>query len=255
MNYLTAVHTDVGIRKKTNQDSVLIETAATDYGQVLLSVVCDGMGGLAKGEIASAILVKAFSNWFHREFPEILYKGMEANTLRSSWTNLVLEQNQKIKEYGLNCNVSLGTTAAAMLLTDHIYYIINVGDSRVYYLKDGITQMTVDQTFVQREMDLGRMTLEEAGNHPRRNVLLQCVGASSVIEPDFYVGVFEKDSVFMMCSDGFRHVIQPEEFYERLKPELMVTEEKMKESAVYFTELNKSRREDDNISVVLIRAY
>lgn len=255
MNYLTAVHTDVGIRKKTNQDSVLIETAATDYGQVLLSVVCDGMGGLAKGEVASAILVKAFSNWFHREFPEILYKGMEANTLRSSWTNLILEQNQKINEYGLNCNVSLGTTAAALLLIDNIYYIINVGDSRVYYLKDGITQMTVDQTFVQREMDLGRMTLEEARNHPRRNVLLQCVGASSVIEPDFYVGEFEKDSVFMMCSDGFRHVIQPEEFYERLKPELMVTEEKMKENAVYFTELNKSRREDDNISVALIRAY
>lgn len=255
MNYLTAVHTDVGIRKRTNQDSVLIETAATDYGQVLLSVVCDGMGGLAKGEVASAILIKAFSNWFHREFPEILYKGMEANTLRSSWTNLILEQNQKINEYGLNCNVSLGTTVAALLLIDNIYYIINVGDSRVYYLKDGITQMTVDQTFVQREMDLGRMTLEEAKNHPKRNVLLQCVGASSVIEPDFYVGEFEKDSVFMMCSDGFRHVIHPEEFYERLKPELMVTEEKMKENAVYFTELNKSRREDDNISVALIRAY
>ncbi|MFR6171098.1 MAG: PP2C family protein-serine/threonine phosphatase [Blautia sp.] len=255
MNYLTAVHTDVGIRKRTNQDSVLIETAATDYGQVLLSVVCDGMGGLAKGEVASAILIKAFSNWFHREFPEILYKGMEANTLRSSWTNLILEQNQKINEYGLNCNVSLGTTVAALLLIDNIYYIINVGDSRVYYLKDGITQMTVDQTFVQREMDLGRMTLEEAKNHPKRNVLLQCVGASSVIEPDFYVGEFEKDSVFMMCSDGFRHVIYSEEFYERLKPELMVTEEKMKENAVYFTELNKSRREDDNISVALIRAY
>lgn len=255
MNYLTAVHTDVGIKKRTNQDSVLIETAATDYGQVLLSVVCDGMGGLAKGEVASAILIKAFSNWFHREFPEILYKGMEANTLRSSWTNLILEQNQKINEYGLNCNVSLGTTVAAMLLIDNIYYIINVGDSRVYYLKDGITQMTIDQTFVQREMDLGRMTLEEARNHPKRNVLLQCVGASSVIEPDFYVGEFEGDSVFMMCSDGFRHVIHPEEFYERLKPELMVTEEKMKENAVYFTELNKLRREDDNISVALIWAY
>lgn len=255
MNYLTAVHTDVGIKKRTNQDSVLIETAATDYGQVLLSVVCDGMGGLAKGEVASAILIKAFSNWFHREFPEILYKGMEANTLRSSWTNLILEQNQKINEYGLNCNVSLGTTVAAMLLIDNIYYIINVGDSRVYYLKEGITQMTIDQTFVQREMDLGRMTLEEARNHPKRNVLLQCVGASSVIEPDFYVGEFEGDSVFMMCSDGFRHVIHPEEFYERLKPELMVTEEKMKENAVYFTELNKLRREDDNISVALIRAY
>lgn len=255
MNYLTAVHTDVGIRKKTNQDSVLIETAATDYGQVLLSVVCDGMGGLAKGEVASAILIKAFSNWFHREFPKILYGGMEANVLRSSWTNLILEQNQKISEYGLNYNVSLGTTVAAMLLIDNIYYVINVGDSRVYYIKNGITQMTIDQTFVQREMDLGRMTLEEARNHPKRNVLLQCVGASSVIEPDFYVGEFEQDSVFMMCSDGFRHVIHPEEFYERLKPDMMVTEEKMKESAVYFTELNKLRREDDNISVALIRAY
>lgn len=255
MKYLTAVHTDAGVGKCTNQDSVLMETADTEYGQVLLGAVCDGMGGLAKGEVASAILVKAFSGWFHKEFPEILYKGMEADAIRNSWTSLILEQNQKISEYGLNCNVSLGTTVAVMLLVDNIYYIMNVGDSRVYYLKEGITQMTVDQTFVQREMDLGKMTLEEARNHPKRNVLLQCVGASSVIEPDFYVGEFDRNSVFMMCSDGFRRVIHPEEFYERLNPASMVTEEKMKEKAVYFTELNKARREDDNISVVLIRAY
>lgn len=255
MNYLTAVHTDVGIKKSTNQDSVLIETAATDYGPILFGVVCDGMGGLAKGEVASAILVKAFSRWFHQEFPKILYGGMEANKLRDSWTNLILEQNLKINEYGLGCHVSLGTTAAALLLIDNIYYIINVGDSRVYYIKDGINQMTTDQTYVQREMDLGRMTPDEARVHPRRNVLLQCVGASSVIEPDFYVGEYAKDSIFMMCSDGFRHLIEPQEFVERIRPELMVTEEKMKETAVYFTELNKSRREDDNISVALIRAY
>ena len=87
MNFLTAVHTDVGIRKKTNQDSILLETAATDYGQVLLGVICDGMGGLAKGEVASAILVKAFSSWFHREFPQILYSGIEANAVRKSWTD------------------------------------------------------------------------------------------------------------------------------------------------------------------------
>lgn len=255
MNYLTAVHTDAGIRKSTNQDSALIETAATDYGQILLSVVCDGMGGLAKGEVASAMLAKAFSRWFHQEFPRLLYSGLEVNALRESWTNLILEQNQKISNYGLECNVSLGTTLAALLLVDNIYYIINVGDSRVYYTKDGFHQMTLDQTYVQREMDLGRMTQEEAKTHPRRNVLLQCVGASSVIEPDFYVGEYQRDSLFMMCSDGFRHVITPEEFHEKMKPELMVTEEKMKETAVYFTELNKGRGEDDNISVVLIRAY
>ena len=76
-----------------------------------------------------------------------------------------------------------------------------------------------------------------------------------MIEPDFYVGEYQRDSLFMMCSDGFRHVITPEEFHEKMKPELMVTEVKMKETAVYFTELSKGRGEDDNISVVLIRAY
>lgn len=151
MNYLTAVHTDAGIRKSTNQDSALIETAATDYGQILLGVVCDGMGGLAKGEVASAMLAKAFSRWFHQEFPRLLYSGLEVNALRESWTNLILEQNQKISNYGLECNVSLGTTLAALLLVDNIYYIINVGDSRVYYTKDGFHQMTLDQTYVQRD--------------------------------------------------------------------------------------------------------
>ena len=139
--------------------------------------------------------------------------------------------------------MSLGTTLAALLLVDNIYYIINVGDSRVYYIKDGFHQMTLDQTYVQREMDLGRMTQEEAKTHPRRNVLLKCVVVSSVIEPDFYVGEYQKDSLLMTCSDGFRHVITPEEFHEKMKPELMVTEEKMKRNGEYFTELNKGRGE------------
>src|SRR5699024_10297292 len=124
MNFLTAVHTDVGIRKKTNQDSILLETAAIDYGQVLLGAVCDGMGGLAKGDVDSAILVKAFSNWCHRELPRLSYSGIEADAVRQSWTELILEQNQKLTEYGLNCNASLGTPAVALLLVENVYYII-----------------------------------------------------------------------------------------------------------------------------------
>ena len=98
------------------------------------------------------------------------------------------------------------------------------------------------------------MTPEEARVSPQRNVLLQCVGASGVIVPDFYVGEYKRDQVFMLCSDGFRHVISPSEFYERLNPFRMRTERSMQENAVYFTELNKARNESDNISVVLIRA-
>ena len=62
MNFLTAFHTDIGIKKKTNQDSLLIHQARTDTGNVLLAVICDGMGGLAKGEVASACMIRAFSS-------------------------------------------------------------------------------------------------------------------------------------------------------------------------------------------------
>ncbi len=85
MDFLIAAHTDVGIRKKTNQDSVLIKVADTDCGKVCFAAVCDGMGGLRKGELASATLIRDFSDWFDSEFPEILYEGLDTIVLRKSW--------------------------------------------------------------------------------------------------------------------------------------------------------------------------
>lgn len=255
MKFITSIHTDVGIKKSTNQDSVYVEVANTNNGEVLLAVICDGMGGLKKGEVASAMLIRAFSRWFHHEFPRLLYSDFDPNQLRDSWIKLICEQNARISQYGADNYVSLGTTVVALLLIDNIYYVINVGDSRAYMLKNDVAQLTVDQTVIQREMDLGRMTYEEAMRSPDRNVLLQCVGASLDIQPDFFVGEYEPDSIFMLCSDGFRHLITVNEFYSRLNPAVLKTKDNMHESAVYFTELNKSRNETDNISVALIRAY
>ena len=84
MDFLIAAHTDVGIRKKTNQDSVLIKVADTDCGKVCFAAVCDGMGGLRKGELASATLIRDFSDWFDSEFPEILYEGLDTIVLRKA---------------------------------------------------------------------------------------------------------------------------------------------------------------------------
>ena len=147
----------------------------------------------------------------------------------------------------------MGTTIVAMLIMNDHYYLMNVGDSRAYLLADQLYQLTKDQTFVQYEIDAGRLTEEEAKYHPQRNVLLQCVGASEVVTPDFYEGPVYPDTVFMLCSDGFRHIITPEEIYQYLNPSVLVDENVMKNNAVYLTELNKQRREVDNISVALIR--
>ena len=253
MNFKIVAHTDIGIKKKTNQDSVLVKVAQTDYGKVCFAAVCDGMGGLAKGELASATLIRHLASWFEEEFPELLYQGISIEVLNKSWSDLVYKVNNVISTYALAAHVDMGTTMVLLLIVDHVYYIANVGDSRVYLLNNELNQITRDQTFIQREMDEGRMTWEEAKRDPRRNVLLQCVGASEVIVPDFYTGNILPGNIFLLCSDGFRHVITKEEIYENLSPYRLFNEASMQEFLVYLTDLNKYRQENDNISAALIR--
>lgn len=253
MNFLTSIYTDVGIKKKNNQDSALILKAETDRGEVLLAVICDGMGGLAKGEVASAAVIHAFNSWFKKVLPILVYSGIDTENVFGTFEDIVLEMNERIVSYGTENGVSLGTTVTAMLLFDNIYYIINVGDSRAYKLSDNIYQLTKDQSYVQREIDLGHMTPEEARSSPHRNVLLQCVGASKSVKPDFYTGKVDIGDCFLLCSDGFRHVVSPTELFEKMNPFALTDEQVMKKTLAYFTELNKNRHETDNITAMLIK--
>lgn len=253
MNFITATHTDVGLKKSTNQDSLLVQQAQTSVGNVLLAVICDGMGGLAKGEVASAAVVRSFSEWFQKVLPGALSAGFTPEILHHGWQDIVLQSNRRISEYGAGIHVDLGTTAVAFLVIGTNYYIMNVGDSRVYSITDRIYQLTKDQTYVQREMDLGNMTYEQAMQDPQRNVLLQCIGASRVITPDYVAGQLEQNQCYLLCSDGFRHVISPDEITRSLNPKKLTDKAAMTKALVELTELDKARKEDDNISAILIR--
>ena len=253
MSFLATVYTDVGIRKETNQDSALLMEAKTDFGNVLLSVICDGMGGLEKGEVASATVIEAFGNWFENDLPKLLHRGDRERMIFGELEELIMDCNQKIAAYADSLHISMGTTLNALLLMDGRYEIVNVGDSRAYLLSDGLYQLTRDQSLVQREVDMGRMTALEAAVSPQRNILLQCIGASPIITPDYYSGDYAAGQVFMQCSDGFRHVITPEEIYRYLNAEALTDEQTMHDNIVYMTELNKSRRETDNITVLLVK--
>lgn len=253
MDFLISACSDIGIRKTSNQDSVLLEVAATDIGKVAICVICDGMGGLSKGEVASAEVIKAFTQWFHTRLPELLAQGKLDERFRAEWEEIIVEQNKRISDYSRRNGIAMGTTLVAVLMFGNKYYAVNVGDSRLYKLDNKLTQISKDQSYIQREIDMGRMTVEESKYSPKRNVLLQCVGASPVVVPDYFTGDTADGDVFMLCSDGFRHVITQEEIYDNFMPSVLTNEKIMREKAKLLVDINKQRMEKDNISVALVK--
>ena len=253
MHFIATADTDIGISKDTNQDSALIKHAKSDGKEVLLAVVCDGMGGLSKGELASATVVRAFAKWFDEELPYEL-NNVDLQVIGAKWSLLLKELNVQILEYSKENNIGgVGTTFSGILFIDDQYVIGHVGDTRVYHIGASLTQLTTDQTFVAREISRGTMTLEQSRTDKRRNLLLQCIGASKVVEPQIFCGKAEKGA-YMLCSDGFRHEISEAEIYESLNPINLMNKDAMHNNAKYLIEQVKKREEKDNISVLLIKA-
>lgn len=255
MNFYTAAHTDVGIKKDTNQDSYCILQAETPKGNILMAVICDGMGGLESGEVASASIIRAFKMWFSKDLPYTLSSDTYFDDVKYEWDRIIKSQNQSIAEYGRQHHIQLGSTITAMIVFEDGKYLIgHVGDSRAYKIDNKeLTILTTDQTVVANEVRLGKLTQEEAMRDPRRNVLLQCIGASRIVEPDYIGGLAESGVCYMLCSDGFRHEISETEIQNALSPIANTDEIHMKNSVTRLIELNKSRGETDNITALLIK--
>lgn len=253
MNFLSVSLTDVGISKNINQDSLCTKIISSDDKKASFSIVCDGMGGLSEGEVASFSVLNNFCRWADNVLPSLIENKINFDELQEQWTRIILKQNQYLADYGSKKGIILGTTLTVLLIFDGNYYGVNIGDSRIYEIKDGVNQLTIDHTLVEREIRSGNITKEQAKNDPRKNILLQCIGASPSIEPDFLWGKAEENTVYMLCSDGFRHVISEEELYENFNSSKMTNEDAMMDRAKYLVELNKSRMEQDNISVILVK--
>lgn len=255
MNYEICACTNIGNIKQTNQDSICMKKADTPIGKIVFMGLFDGMGGLSKGEVASAALVEAFNKWFYDELPQLVTSQPQDHVLRMQWEKVIKEQSGKISAYSSRHGTKMGTTAVIMLITPKRYYIMNVGDSRAYELYDCAIQLTEDQSLVAKEVREGKITEQEALMDPRRSVLLQCVGASDNVYPEMFFGETKKGAVYMLCSDGFVHEISSEELYNGLLPGYLHNSEIMKQHAERLIELIMSRNERDNISVALVKTF
>lgn len=251
MYYVGNAVTDIGTVKKVNQDSLTLKVANTKWGSASLAVVCDGVGGLLKGELASATVIRGFDRWFKEIFP-YQESGWNEQNIQADWNNLIQILNQEIIAYGNNNGGKLGTTVTAALFIEDKYYVAHVGDCRMYQITDQLLQVTKDQTLVEHEVDMGIITRQQALTDPRKSVLLQSIGTTECIEVAFYSGTIQPDSTFLLCSDGFRHEIQEEEIRELLSPGINRSQNDIKGHLGHLVELNKYRGERDNISAILL---
>ncbi len=253
MFYISA-ETDIGISKKVNQDCYFAVTCQSSAGPLAFACVCDGMGGLSFGELAGATVVIEFKKWLYNELPQMTGNGIRTELLKSRWSQIIADCNRRITEYGVNGGYSLGTTLTAVLLWGNGYYAVNIGDTRLYEIGSGVRLITRDHTYVQQEIDAGRMTAAEAAMSGKGHILTRCVGAGNDSEPEFYFGKLKKNAVYLVCSDGFRHKISDEELLRSYGGGRLSSESGLSSASRSLIELNKSRTEKDNITAVTVFA-
>lgn len=252
MEFYISATTDIGTRRKINQDSLFIRRLETRTGKMVLAVLCDGMGGLNFGELASASIIEAFTDWMYQDLTVLSQEPLEDHAVREQWSSLIAEQNRRIRTYGQRYHCMAGSTVTALLLTEQRYFLLNIGDSRAYEIAEQVTQLTEDHTVVANEVRLGNLTKEQAEHSSIQNVLTRCVGVQEEAWPDLFFGNVKKGSVYMLCSDGFRHRLTTEEMREHLLHAAQREFSQMKRQEEYLIELIKQRGETDNISVITI---
>jgi len=213
-------------------------------------VLCDGMGGASLGEFASRRVVKEFVRWFEQTFPELAAQGITLAGIQTGWMEKMIRLDEELRSYGREHGIKTGTTATCMLFWKGAYLLVQSGDSRAYEISRRAVQLSEDQSYVQQQVKMGKITREEARRHPRRSLLTDCIGGSRPSVPVPTIGTVKRGAVYLLCSDGLVHEVTQRELGRRLAPWKNGHALGLHESLVQLTELVKQRGETDNITAV-----
>src|SRR5438105_2511685 len=190
--------TDTGRQRRANEDSLLARAP--------LFVVADGMGGARAGEVASRMAV------------EILARGVgDGSEPDAALARLVREANSRIYERSHRHadQAGMGTTLTALYVGENKVTIAHVGDSRAYRIRDGeLERLTEDHSLVDELVREGRLTPEEAVEHPQRSVITRALGPESAVDVDTETFEGRSGDVYLLCSDGLTTMVGEEELEE-----------------------------------------
>jgi len=254
---LSGQATHQGFTRQHNEDAILkleLGTGGPHPGAFIgLYVIADGVGGQDDGEVASALAINELAvnitrsvlltsledgnyNNSHQQVEQALKKGVEA-------------ANRLVHAKSQGTNTGMGTTLAALLVVGNTAYIANVGDSRVYLLRNNLMkQVTADHSLVAEMVAAGEITRDEIYTHPRRNVITRCLGMSPEISIDIFKEVMAPSDLFVICSDGLWEMVRDAEI------QAIVSRNSNAQSAC--EQLIETANESgglDNISAIIIR--
>jgi protein phosphatase len=275
-----ACWTTTGMVRTGNEDAFAIlhacETRQDDTSDMALVLLCDGMGGYEAGEVAAALAIQVLRQHLIGQKPfaplaggsafpaDALAPGgrpeghagppLDPEVCKQLLKSALKEANKQVfaasrapgtKRRGMGC------TAEAVIVDGRHVMVGHVGDSRTYHLHEGrLIQLTRDQTLVNRLVELGTLTPEEAETHPRRNELQQAVGGQPDVEPGLYHGVLKPGDWVLVCSDGVTNHINPSQLLQMLQSEAQSADMAARR-LVNFANIEGAT---DNATVVVIRA-
>ncbi len=248
-----AAITDVGMVRKNNEDNFILADLVAGQSlpnwceithkvgeNALLLVVSDGMGGAEYGELASELTVLSIKDALMR-----LSRNISPH---DRIVAAVEEANHVVWQEGENRPhlKGMGATVTAALIEDDQAYIAEVGDSRAYLIRNGnIKQVTTDQSFVAQLVARGLLKPEDAIEHPRRNVILQSIGAQEIVQVAVIMFQLKHGDTLLLCSDGLSNLVTTGEmlfFSDNMEPHL---------ASQKLVDIAKQRGGADNITVVI----
>ncbi len=195
--------TDIGVKRKDNQDNYWSARLDIDGKEAGVICLCDGMGGLDNGGLASRVIVEAVKDFFSESTDFLNLRSVIKNANSSLYNKSVSER------------ISLGTTCTIVFCFEGVYQIFHIGDSRCYRksIKDNkVYLLSKDHTVVERYKDEGKV-LPERLSKKYKNTLTRCIGVSNNIYLDYSTGTYDEGDLFLVCSDGFWHYLDNNSFF------------------------------------------
>ena len=234
--------TDTGILREMNQDYFF--ASDEPVGNLPnLYIVADGMGGHKAGDYASKYTVEVMK----RELAQSEEKDVE-----KALVSAIEKANREIiKKASEDEHLKgMGTTVVAATIVDHMMYFANVGDSRLYLINQGITQLTKDHSLVEEMVRLGGIKPEEAKHHPDKNIITRAIGAKNNVDVDFYEHRLKRGDIILMCTDGLSNMVEDEELFHIVQGGRDIVE-----AGTALVDAAKENGGTDNIGVVLMEPF